>query len=134
MLGDANAYELIYGLGLDQPPTGIMVKPELRRQLLYNESPLEDFTLASMLLRPSPARAYMDVTQEGSCDVNSVPRVFIRTMKDNLFKQENQEKMIKQWPPSKVFAIHESDHCPFFSTPDVLFALLLEVATSIKNP
>ncbi|XP_062081618.1 pheophorbidase-like [Humulus lupulus] len=127
-LGDFDAYEFICGLGPDQPPTGVMVKPELRRQVLYNESPVEDFTLASMLLRPSPARALAsaNVVQDVV-----VPRVFIRTMKDKLFKPEHQEDMIKKWPPSKVLAIDESDHCPFFSAPDVLFALLLEAAISI---
>ncbi|KAM6578470.1 hypothetical protein CsatB_030307 [Cannabis sativa] len=135
-LENADSVEFIYGLGLDQPPTGFMVKPEFRCQLLYNESPLEDFTLASMLLRPSPARPLIKVVEEGSCDENAVvvPRVFIKTMKDKIFKQEDQEEMIRQWPPSKVFAIHESDHSPFFSTPDVLFSLLLETATSIKIP
>ncbi|XP_062081624.1 pheophorbidase-like isoform X2 [Humulus lupulus] len=135
-LREIDAYEFIFGLGPDQPPTGVMVKPELRRQVLYNESPVEDFILASMLLRPSPARALhsANVVKNGCLENIVVPRVFIKTMKDKLFKPERQESMIKQWPPSKVFAIDESDHSPFFSTPYVLFALLLEAATSIKMP
>lgn len=36
-----NMFELIYGLGPDQPPTGGLVKPELRRSVLYNMSPIE---------------------------------------------------------------------------------------------
>ncbi|XP_062081626.1 pheophorbidase-like isoform X4 [Humulus lupulus] len=96
----------------------------------------QDFILASMLLRPSPARALhsANVVKNGCLENIVVPRVFIKTMKDKLFKPERQESMIKQWPPSKVFAIDESDHSPFFSTPYVLFALLLEAATSIKMP
>ncbi|XP_062081622.1 pheophorbidase-like isoform X3 [Humulus lupulus] len=122
---------------LNQPPTGVMVKPELRRQVLYNASPVEDFILASMLLRPSPARALpsVNVVRNDSLENIVVLRVFIiKTMKDKLFKPERQENMIKQWPPSKVFAIDESDHSPFFSTPDMLFPLLLEAAISIKMP
>ncbi|PON72860.1 Methyl esterase [Parasponia andersonii] len=130
-LGDADAYELIYGLGPDQPPTGIMVKPELRRIVLYNLSPIEDSTLASMLLRPTPARAFRSVRLVEGRGAGSVPRVFIKTSKDKLFKPEKQESMIKQWPPSEVFTT-ESDHCPFFSTPDALFDLLVEAVASIK--
>lgn len=37
----ADDYEYIYGLGPDQPPTGVLVKPELRRKVLYNMSPTE---------------------------------------------------------------------------------------------
>ncbi|XP_062081619.1 pheophorbidase-like isoform X1 [Humulus lupulus] len=132
-----DAFEFIYGLRLNQPPTGVMVKPELRRQVLYNASPVEDFILASMLLRPSPARALpsVNVVRNDSLENIVVLRVFIiKTMKDKLFKPERQENMIKQWPPSKVFAIDESDHSPFFSTPDMLFPLLLEAAISIKMP
>ncbi|XP_062081621.1 pheophorbidase-like isoform X2 [Humulus lupulus] len=96
-----------------------------------------DFILASMLLRPSPARALpsVNVVRNDSLENIVVLRVFIiKTMKDKLFKPERQENMIKQWPPSKVFAIDESDHSPFFSTPDMLFPLLLEAAISIKMP
>ncbi|EXB56015.1 hypothetical protein L484_018804 [Morus notabilis] len=115
----ADDYEYIYGLGPDQPPTGVLVKPELRRK---------DYVLASMLLRPAPARALRDVWFDGGAAVETVPRVFVRTLHDQLMAQEEQDYMIEKWPPSQVFAT-KSDHSPFLSTPDALFRILIEVAT-----
>ncbi|KAL6968299.1 hypothetical protein U1Q18_034102 [Sarracenia purpurea var. burkii] len=42
---------------------------------------------------------------------------------------EQQEAMIKRWPPAEVYAL-ESDHSPFFSSPFLLFRLLVKVAAS----
>ncbi|GMN23314.1 hypothetical protein TIFTF001_000090 [Ficus carica] len=81
-------YEYIYGLGRDQPPTGVIVKPELRRTVLYNMSPIQDYVLASMLLRPAPARALIDVWFDGGAATESVPRVFVRTLHDQLMAKE----------------------------------------------
>ncbi|EXC53262.1 hypothetical protein L484_000350 [Morus notabilis] len=82
-----------------------------------------------MLLRPTPVMPLVNVRFEGSGDVDSVPRVYIRTLKDQLMSQKAQEEMINNWPPSKVFAVG-SDHSAFLSTPDAVFRYLLEAATS----
>lgn len=37
--GDVNKY--IDGLGPDQPPTSVLVKPEFQRRIFYNMSPIE---------------------------------------------------------------------------------------------
>ncbi|KAJ6885125.1 hypothetical protein NC652_031968 [Populus alba x Populus x berolinensis] len=49
--------DLEYGMGLDQPPTSIIIKEEFQKRLLYHMSTREDTILASMLLRPGPVRA-----------------------------------------------------------------------------
>ncbi|XP_040993831.1 methylesterase 17-like [Juglans microcarpa x Juglans regia] len=124
-------YEKEYKLGTNQPPTGIIMKEQFQRQLMYNLSPKEDAILASMLLRPGPMQAVGGARFVGGPDVDRVPRVYIKTMQDRVLKPEQQDAMIKRWPPSKVFAL-ESDHSPFFSTPSELVAFLVEATSSIK--
>jgi hypothetical protein len=36
---------------------------------------------------------------------------------------QQQDSMIKKWPPSEVLAI-DTYHCPFFSAPEQLFNLI----------
>jgi len=50
--------------------------------------------------------------------------VYIKTTNDHMVKPEQQEAMIRRWPPSEVVAI-DTDHSPFFSAPERLFELIL---------
>ncbi|KAK9280059.1 hypothetical protein L1049_013744 [Liquidambar formosana] len=128
--GDVN--EFIYGLGCDQPPTSVMVKKEFQRKILFHMSPEEDSTLASVLLRPGPARALGGARFTEGEGADSVPRVYIKTMHDRVLSQQQQDAMIKRWPPSHVFVL-ESDHSPFFSTPFALFGLLVRAGASFNS-
>ncbi|KAK3014924.1 hypothetical protein RJ639_009940 [Escallonia herrerae] len=126
-----NAYDLEFGLGADQPPTTAVVKKELQRKIIYHMSPQEDSTLAAMLLRPGPIQALQSARfSEENDDIDAVPRVYITTLYDRVVRPEQQDAMIKRWPPSKVYVL-ESDHSPFFSTPFVLFGLLVRAAASV---
>lgn len=83
-----------------------------------------------MLLRPFPlAVTKAESKEEEKDDTEMVNRIYIKTLEDRVIKREQQEVMIKRWPPSQVYAI-DSDHCPFFSNPLVLTGLLLKVATT----
>ncbi|XXG42842.1 hypothetical protein AAC387_Pa01g3017 [Persea americana] len=119
-----NIWEEGHALGLDKPPTRLMLK-EFQRDFLYHLSPVEDSALASMLLRPVPAMEREDVRVDGGGYMDKVKRVYIKTMKDRLVRPEVQEQLIQMWPPSKVLEI-ESDHSPFFSAPNQLINLLFE--------
>lgn len=92
----------------------------------------QDSTLAAMLLRPAPIQAILSakfkVEDENVTD--NVPRIYIRTTEDRVIKPEQQDAMIKRWPPSEVYEL-ESDHSPFFSAPFLLFGLLIKAATSL---
>ncbi|XP_076897964.1 methylesterase 17-like [Bidens hawaiensis] len=126
-----DAYDLEFGLVVNQPPTSAIVKKELQRKLLYHMAPLEDYTLASMLLRPGPVSALLSARfPEGNECIEKVPRVYIKTMYDKVIKPKQQENMITKWPPSHVYVL-ESDHSPNFSSPFALFGLFIKVATSI---
>lgn len=91
----------------------------------------QDSTLAAMLLRPGPIKALVSARfEEGMIDCDEVPRVYIRTTQDRVVKPEQQEEMVKRWPPAEVFVL-ESDHSPFFSAPFLLFGLLVKAAASV---
>lgn len=121
--------DLEYGMGLDQPPTSIIIKEEFQKRLLYQLSPKEDSALASMLLRPGPVRAFKGARFEGGKDADSVPRIYIKTLHDHMLKPMKQEQMIKRWQPCQVLVL-ESDHSPFFSTPHLLFDLISKGAAA----
>lgn len=91
---------------------------------------VQDSTLAAMLLRPGPILALQSARfKEDAEMVERVGRIYIKTMHDNVVKPEQQEAMIKRWPPSQVHVL-DSDHSPFFSAPFSLFGLLLKVAAT----
>ncbi|CAL9008360.1 unnamed protein product [Prunus brigantina] len=120
-------YELGFGLGSNKPPTSAMVKKEFQRKIIYQMSPQEDSTLAAMLLRPGPLLAITTARFEEKDEVEKVPRVYVKTLHDHIVKPEQQDSMIKRWPPSEVYVL-DSDHSPFFSTPFLLFGFLVKAA------
>lgn len=126
-----DVYELGFGLGPDQPPTSAVLKKEFQRKISFQLSPQEDSTLAAMLLRPGPILALMSARfKEESDDIDKVKRIFIKTTQDHVVKPHQQEEMIRRWPPSEVYVL-DSDHSPFFSTPFLLFGLLIKAAASV---
>ncbi|KAL2945661.1 hypothetical protein AAZX31_U038300 [Glycine max] len=129
-----DVYELGFGLGHDKPPTSALVKKEFQHKIIYPLSPHEDSTLAAMLLRPGPLLALTSAQfredGDGDGEVEKVCRVYIRTRHDKVVKPEQQEAMIKRWPPSTSYEL-DSDHSPFFSTPFLLFGLLLKAAAAL---
>lgn len=88
----------------------------------------QDSTLAAMLLRPGPLLALTRAQFIENVEVEKVPRVYIKTRQDNVVKPKQQEAMINRWPPGSVYEL-DSDHSPFFSTPFILFGLLVKAAT-----
>ncbi|XP_058110691.1 methylesterase 17 isoform X1 [Magnolia sinica] len=124
-----DVYDLGFGLGPDKPPTSALIRKEFQRMILSEFSPVEDSTLGSMLLRPGPVMAIQSARFEGGNDqINQIKRVYIRTTHDRVVKPEQQDAMIKRWAPSEVWTL-ESDHSPFFSTPNELFGFLIKALT-----
>ncbi|XP_039051614.1 methylesterase 17-like isoform X2 [Hibiscus syriacus] len=102
----------------------------LKSGYLTDQDIKDDSTLAAMLLRPGPILALMSARfKEEDDSVEKVRRVYVRTMHDNVIKPDQQEAMIKKWPPSHVHVV-DSDHSPFFSAPFSLFGILLKVAAT----
>ncbi|OIW20374.1 hypothetical protein TanjilG_09576 [Lupinus angustifolius] len=124
-----DVFELGFGLGHHNPPTSALVKKEFQREIFSHLSPHEDCTLAAMLLRPGPMVALTSAKFRDDGEVEKVPRVFIKTKHDKVVTPEQQEAMIKRWSPCTVYEL-DSDHSPFFSTPFLLFGLLVKLAAS----
>ncbi|XP_009777586.1 methylesterase 17 [Nicotiana sylvestris] len=124
-----DVYDMGFGLGPEQPPSSAVIKRSLQRKIIYQMSPLEDSTLAAMLLRPGPIQALKSAQFKEGEDVEKVPRIYIRTAYDRVVKPEQQDAMIKKWPPQNVYTL-ESDHSPFFSAPFLLFGLIIKAASS----
>eukprot|EP01018_Ginkgo_biloba_P013067 Gb_40808 [translate_table: standard] len=121
-------FELHFGDGKDNLPTSAIVPKKSQKNLLYGTSPSYDATLASLLLRPFPTNVLVNIglqTTEERYDV--VPRVYIRTEKDKILQPKLQDFYIAGAPPKEVHVL-ECDHSPFFSAPDQLHQLLLEIA------
>ncbi|KAA8543642.1 hypothetical protein F0562_021612 [Nyssa sinensis] len=95
-------------------------------------SPQEDVVLASMLSRPVPFEVFPQARFRGD-GAEHVRRVYIKTKYDQILKPEQQDAMIKKWPPapSDVYVL-DTDHNPLFSDPFALSGLLVKVATSIE--
>ncbi|KAJ8548407.1 hypothetical protein K7X08_030876 [Anisodus acutangulus] len=125
-----DVYDMWFGLGPEQPPTSAVITKSLQRKIAYQMSPLEDSTLAAMLLRPGPIQALKSALFKEGEGAEEVPRIYIRTAYDRVVKPEKQDAMIKKWPPQNVYTL-ESDHSPFFSAPFLLFGLLIKTATSL---
>ncbi|XP_055832545.1 methylesterase 17 [Solanum dulcamara] len=124
-----DVYDMCFGLGPEQPPTSAVIKTSLQRKIIYQMSPLEDSTLAAMLLRPGPIQALASARFKEGEGAEEVPRIYIRTAYDRVVKPEQQDVMIKKWPPKNVYTL-ESDHSPFFSAPLLLFGLLIKAAAA----
>lgn len=94
---------------------------------------MQDSILASMLLRPGPILALKRAQfkeEENGDGIEKVKRVYIKTKHDHVIKPQQQEAMIKRWPPSQVFLL-DCDHSPFFSSPFLLFGLLVKAVASV---
>ncbi|XP_050363036.1 methyl jasmonate esterase 1-like [Argentina anserina] len=93
---------------------------------VYQLSPPEDLTLASTLLRPSPAfNEEIRLTDE---KYGLVPRVCIMSDQDLTIEEDIQLWMIKENPPNEVKVINGSDHMVMLSRPLELFSHLLQIA------
>ncbi|KAJ0263762.1 Methylesterase 17 [Hirschfeldia incana] len=131
-----DVYELGFGLGTENPPTSALIKQEFQRKLLYHMSPQQECALAALLMRPGPLLALTTTKveeEEKEQEVEEyVPRVYIKTLHDRVIKPEQQEAMMKRWPPREAYEV-DSDHSPFFSNPFVLFGLLIKAAVSVGS-
>ena len=102
------------------------VKEEALRTVFYEECPEEDIALARLLLRPEPrgpARTPIHITQE---NFGSVPRFYIECLRDKCIPHALQKKMYSALPCQKIMTL-DTDHSPFFSTPQRLVECLLSI-------
>lgn len=118
----------LYANGKDKPPTAIELDKSLINDLLFNQSPGKDIALASVSLRPVPFTPVIEKLVLTESNYGSVARYYIETTEDNATPLPLQQSMCQSNPPDKIFRIKGSDHSPFFSKPQALHKILLEIA------
>lgn len=79
-------------------------------------------------MRPIPFAPVLEKLSLSDSNYGSVRRFYIQTLEDNAIPISLQQLMINESPPEKVFRLKGSDHCPFFSKPQALHKLLVEIA------
>ncbi|KAL0326394.1 UNVERIFIED_CONTAM: putative methylesterase 12, chloroplastic [Sesamum radiatum] len=119
---------LVYGNGKDKPPTGFMFEKQHLNGLYFNQSPSKDVALAMVSMRPIPLGPMMEKLSLTSEKYGTGRRFYIQTLDDYALSPDIQEKLVRENPPEGVFKIKGSDHCPFFSKPQSLHKVLLEIA------
>ncbi|PWA38095.1 methyl esterase 11 [Artemisia annua] len=125
------AQKFLYTNGNNLPPTAIDLDKMLLKDLLFNQSPAKDVALASVSMRPIPFPPVLEKLSLTDANYGSVRRFYIETPEDNAIPITLQQSMISESPPEKVFRLKGSDHSPFFSKPQALHKLLVEI-TKIK--
>ncbi|KAK4747509.1 hypothetical protein SAY87_014095 [Trapa incisa] len=119
---------LIHGNGKDKPPTGFMFERQLMRGLYFHQSPAKDVALAMVSMRPIPLGPVMEKIALSAEKYGTCRRFYIQTLDDRALSPDAQEKLVRENPPEGVFKIKGSDHSPFFSKPQSLHKILVEIA------
>ncbi|KAK3413481.1 putative methylesterase 11, chloroplastic [Eucalyptus grandis] len=117
----------LYANGNDNPPTAIDLDKSLLKDLLFNRSPSKDVALASVSMRPIPFAPVLEKLSL-SKKYGIVRRFYVETSEDNAISLELQESMVNADPPERVFLLRGSDHSPFFSKPQGLHKILVEIS------
>jgi len=123
------AQEFVYSNGKDRPPTAINIDRALLRDLLFNQSPSKDVSLASVSMRPIPFAPVLEKLVLTAENYGSVRRFYVETTEDNAIPLPLQQSMCGANPPEKVLRLKGADHAPFFSKPQALHKTLVEIAT-----
>ncbi|KAI8030236.1 Salicylic acid-binding protein 2 [Camellia lanceoleosa] len=118
----------------EMPLTSMLFGPKFLASKLYQLCPIQDFTLATMLVRPGSlfledlAHAN-NFSNEG---YGSVARVFVVCNEDYTIPEEFQRWMIENSGGVKeVKEIKGADHMAMFSKPRELCCCLLEIANKL---
>jgi hypothetical protein len=84
--------------------------------------------LASVSMRSMPFAPVLERLSLTDMKYGSVRRFYIETPEDNATPITLQESMINTSPPERVFRVKGADHSPFFSKPQALHKLLVEIS------
>ncbi|CAA7033292.1 unnamed protein product [Microthlaspi erraticum] len=120
---------LIYGNGKEKPATGFMFEKQHMKSLYFNQSPNKDIALSMISMRPVPLGPMMEKLSLTRERYGKGRRFYVhQTLDDLALSPDVQEKLVRENSPEGVYKIKGSDHCPFFSKPQSLNKILLEIA------
>lgn len=117
-----------YGDKSTQSPTTIEFSKAFVKELFFNQTPAKDIALATVSLRPVPFGPVMERISLTPQNYGSIPRYYVSTGEDRALTTAMQENLIELNPPNQVFRLKGGDHAPFFSKPQALYKVLVEIA------
>lgn len=79
-------------------------------------------------MRPMPFAPAMEKLCLTHSNYGKVRRFYISTTADQALPFPAQHAVVEENPPERVFTVRGSDHCPFFSKPQSLHRIFLEIA------
>ena len=100
---------------------------ETARQCLYNSCSDKALNEGVEALVPEATRPLITPLKLSDNNFGTVPRTYVRCLRDRIVSPQTQSELIGTLPCRKVFDV-EADHTPFLSAPDALLRSLLEVA------
>ncbi|KAH9314092.1 hypothetical protein KI387_022719, partial [Taxus chinensis] len=112
--------------GEENSPTSFKFGHQFLEQNILQNSPSCDKELAKTLLKTSPL--WQEAVTHSSENYGRVFRAYVVANEDLTIVEELQRKMIADNPPQTIYEIEGSDHSPFFSNPDRLAQILLQIA------
>ncbi|KAK1301000.1 Salicylic acid-binding protein 2 [Acorus calamus] len=119
-----------YDGGPDKPPTTMLFGPEILINNLYQNCPMEDYTLAITLVRVGSLfqDELTNLPAFSTGRYGSVDRAFVICGEDKIIPRDYQIWMSENNAVEVVKEIEGADHMAMLSKPKELFELLMEIA------
>ncbi|WP_130736675.1 alpha/beta fold hydrolase [Flavobacterium sp. J27] len=105
------------------------LQPEIYKEGLYHDCEDTIYQMARMLLGHESAETGKTPLELTEKNYGSVPRFYIECTQDKAVTPYIQQKMYHETPCTKIYKMHTS-HSPFFSQPNELCAIFLEIANN----
>lgn len=103
------------------------LSPHIFKEALYHDCPDEITELANELLTAEPNLGGFEKLQLSKNKYGKIPRIYIECLQDRAITIPVQRKMQEDSPCDKTYQLNTS-HSPFFSKPQELCDILLEIA------
>ena len=110
-----------------QPDATIKFKLECTREAFYGNCSEEDIKFAQSRLVAQSGAPFETPVQTTAARWGRVPRYYIECARDRAITLALQREMQKQSPCRQTFLL-DTDHSPFFSTPEKLAGILMQIA------
>ena len=107
------------------------LQPVIYKEGLYHDCPEDITEMAKLILSHEPVATGITALQLTEENYGRVPRYYIECTADRAVTPFIQKKMYTEMPCVKVYQMPTS-HSPFFSRPDELCALFMEIAQEEK--
>ncbi|HEX2593409.1 MAG TPA: alpha/beta fold hydrolase [Rhizomicrobium sp.] len=104
----------------------ITALPKGAREVFYGQCSDDDVALAKLVLGPEATAGFQTPIRTTAERHGSIPRVYIECLRDRAISIGRQRFFHQQNPCEKVFTL-DTDHSPFFSMPDQLTDILVDL-------